>query len=63
MEHGRRPHLCDRDLDRPLHLLEGARFDLPHTLTRDAKLGGQLLQRERLISEATPLEDAPLTIA
>jgi hypothetical protein len=48
---------------RPLHLLERAHLDLAHALARDAELGGQLLQRERLISEATPPEDAPLTIA
>jgi hypothetical protein len=55
--------VADGNLHSLLHLLESARFDLPHTLTRDAKLGGQLLQRERLISEVAPLEDAPLTIA
>jgi hypothetical protein len=29
----------DRDLHRPLHLQEGAGFDLPHALARDTELG------------------------
>src|SRR5215211_6539417 len=55
--------MCDRDLHRSLHLLEGAHLDLPHALARDAELGGQVLERARVLREATPLEDAPLAPA
>jgi hypothetical protein len=30
------PRLCAYDVRRPPHLLEGAAFDLPHTLAADA---------------------------
>src|SRR5262249_12652702 len=59
VKHGRRSYLCDRDLHRPLHLLEGAGFDLPHPLARDAKLGREIVQRARLLGKTARLEDAP----
>ena len=45
-----------------LDLLEGTNLNLAYTFARDAKLVGQLLECDRIIDEATRLEDAPLTI-
>src|SRR4051794_16162760 len=50
--------LCDRALDRGLHLLEGADLDLADALARHAELGSKVFQRHRLIGEAARLEDA-----
>src|ERR1700739_319912 len=49
---------CDCALDRRLHLLEGADFDLTHALARYAELGCQVLERHRLIRKSPRLEDA-----
>src|SRR5687767_9197382 len=58
----RRFHRGDAVLHRLLHLLEGAHFDLAHAFARDAELGGEVLERHRVLGEAARLEDAPLTI-
>src|SRR5262249_30977495 len=58
----RRPHMCDRDLHRPLHLLEGATFDLTHPLARDTEFGRKLMQGDRVVAELACLEDAPLAL-
>src|SRR3712207_929632 len=47
-------------LDRLLDLLEGAHLDLAHALARDAELGGELLEGDRIVGQAARLEDAPL---
>src|SRR5262245_63532745 len=52
--------MCDRDLHRPLHLLEGATFDLTHPLARDTEFGRKLMQGDRVVAELACLEDAPL---
>ena len=49
-------------LDAPFNLLEGAHFDLADAFARDAKLIGELLERDRLVGEAARFEDAPLAI-
>src|SRR5262245_24833808 len=52
----------DAVLHRALHLLEGAHLDLPHALARDAELGGQILERDRIVGKPARLEDAPLAV-
>ena len=47
---------------RLLHLLEGAHLDLARSLARDAELVGELRERERVLGQAPPLEDAPLAL-
>ena len=41
-----------------LHLLEGAHLDLARSLARDAELVGELREREPVLGQAPPLEDA-----
>ena len=55
------PH-GDAVLHRLLHLVEGAHLDLAHALARDAKLGGEVLERDRVIDQPPRLEDAPLAL-
>src|SRR3569833_3377994 len=43
-----------------LRLLERTHLDLAHTLARYAELGGEILERDRIVGEAARLEDAPL---
>src|ERR1035437_9906010 len=52
----------DTILHRLLHLLEGAHFDLAHALARDAEFGCQILERDRIVRQAAPREDAPLAL-
>src|SRR6185369_849341 len=61
-DRGRLLHGGDAALDRLLHLLERANFDLTHALARDAELGGQLLERDWIVGQAARLEDAPLAL-
>src|ERR1700722_10750779 len=56
----RRLRLGDPGLDRLLHLLESAHLDLPHALTRYVEFGRELLERNRVVSQAAGLEDPPL---
>ena len=58
-----RPPAGDRDLHRPLHLLEGAHLDLTHALARDAELHRQILERDRVVGEPARLEDVPFALA
>ena len=53
-------HCRDAVLHRLLHFLECTHLDLANALARDPELVGQLLERDRLVDEAPPLEDAPL---
>ena len=62
MNGDRRIRARSRHLRRLLHLLEGARFDLAHTLARDGELGRKLLQRRRLLRQTARFEDAPLAL-
>src|SRR5712671_3329572 len=55
-------HHSDAVLHRLLHLLEGTRAYLAHALARDAKLVGELLERDRFVGEPARLEDAPLPV-
>jgi hypothetical protein len=52
----------DAALDGLLHPLESPYLNLPHPLTRDAELVGELFERDRLISEAASLENAALAL-
>ena len=57
----RRRMLCgDLGLHRSLHLFEGADLDLTDPLARDAKLGRQIFQRHRVISQTTRFEAAAI---
>ena len=49
-------------LHRLLDLFEGPHLDLPHALTRHAEFIGQLLECDRVIGQASRLEDAPLAL-
>lgn len=42
----------DPTLHRLLHLVERAHLDLAHALARDAELGGEVFERDRLVGEA-----------
>ena len=53
-------HGGDLGLHRLLHLLEGAHLDLADALARHAELGGEVLQRHRVVGEPAGLEDATL---
>ena len=55
-------HRCDAALHRALHLLERAHFDLTHALAGDAELGGQILERDRVVRQSARLEDAALAV-
>src|SRR5689334_19724650 len=55
-------HMRDIALDRFLHLLEGPHFDLSHALARYAELIGELLQRDRLVSQPAGFEYAALAV-
>src|SRR5665213_1246514 len=52
----------DRGLHRLLHLLERAHLDLAHALARDAELGGEILERDRIVGEPPRLEDAAFAL-
>ena len=47
-------------LDRLLHLLEGARLNLPHPLARDAEFVGEHSKRDRVFGQAPRFEDPAL---
>ena len=51
------------DAGRFFHLLEGARLDLAHPLTRDAEFLVKLFKGHRLFGETARHEDAPLAVA
>ena len=55
-------HHGDAVLHRLLYLLEGTHAYLAHALARDAELGGEVLERHRLVGEPARLEDAPLAL-
>src|SRR5262249_62264659 len=55
-------HHGDAVLHGPLHLLQGADLDLAHALARHAELGGQVLERDRIVGKPAGLEDAPLAL-
>src|SRR5262249_59602379 len=48
--------------DYSLYLVEGAHLDLAHALARDPELGGQVLERDRIIRQPPRLEDAALAL-
>jgi len=50
----------DTVLDCRLHLFEGADLDLAYTLARHTKFVGQLSKRDRVVGQASALENAPL---
>src|SRR5262245_6363889 len=52
-----RSHLAFHGL---LHLFERPHFDLSYALARDTELGCQFLERDRIVSQSSCLEDAPL---
>src|SRR5262245_21674305 len=52
--------LAGRLLHSSLHLFEGANLDLANAFTRDAELGGEVLQGRGLFGEPPCLENALL---
>src|ERR1700724_3700286 len=55
-------YACDTILYCLLHLLKGVHLDLAHALARHAKFVGELIERDRLVGKAPPLEDAALAL-
>src|SRR5262249_8244258 len=51
-------HHGDAVLHGPLHLLQGADLDLAHALARHAELGGQVLERDRIVGKPAGLAGA-----
>src|SRR5262245_10393555 len=49
-------------LDGLLHLFEGAHFNLAHALARHTELGCKLLEGDRVVSQSSGLEYAPLAL-
>jgi hypothetical protein len=47
---------------RVLHFLEGAYFNLAHTLARNAELVGDLFKRDWVLGEPARFENAPFAI-
>src|SRR3974390_1821150 len=58
----RRCLVATQFLHRLLHLLERTHLDLTDALARDAKLGSEILECERVVGEPARLEDTPLAL-